>query len=87
MMTALSFNKLNSIIFIALLVVILSIFASNIKSFNKDLGEATKSDSCLEEDNRRLVTDDECYYDYNGTPLMKKFDNLPINKICCQLYD
>ncbi|MCK5283540.1 MAG: hypothetical protein KAK00_09120 [Nanoarchaeota archaeon] len=84
-MASISFTKFFSLIFVIIAVVTLSMFATRMDSFRKDLSEAADTISCSEEDNRTVTSEEDCYYKYKGSPVLKKFDNVPTNKVCCQL--
>ncbi len=54
-------------------------------SFKESVEETSKSISCLENDNRIITSERECNFQYNGSLILGKFDNIAPNQVCCQL--
>ena len=85
-MASISLNNTIYLLFIVIIILIVSIFAFHMGAFKKEVEGATKKQGdCLENDNRKILTEEDCYYKYNGEPILNKFDNIPSNKVCCQL--
>jgi len=81
----LTVNKFVSLVFFVIALIIVGVFFSNMKRFDEKLSESTDTITCLEGDNRIIVSEEECFQEYSGTPVYRDFDNVPQIKVCCQL--